>query len=571
MLTDELLELIEELKLGRVETQKIECKEARRNIPRSLSETLSAFSNTHGGGIILLGVGDAPTFPILGVENIESLQTAVANMCAQELDPPVRPQFSLHNISGRSLLIIEVPEAGTSEKPIHIRARGIYHGSFIRQADGDHQLTEYEVLKLLENRGQPRHDMEVVDVDYDAVLDSKVLESFVNRVRERSHGPIADADNFTILRSTHVLAEREGKLVPTVSGLLMFGKVPQFFFPNLRVVFLVYPNSDPNQPGPNGERYLVNEPVEGNIPAMLHRIIILLGRHLQKRTVITGSIEREESWEYPREALREALANALLHRDYSPQARGSQIQVALYPDRLTISNPGGLFGTVTLDNIDQPDVQQARNSALMRIAEDLGIVENRGGGVGAIISAMRKYNLSLPLFKNTLSRFGLTFKNHNLLGHDTLMWLETTNIGHLNSNQRLALVYARNEGRITNREYQRLCGVDTIIATRELGEMVHAGALSMTGTRRWAFYELSPKLSGLEEDMKFKNLPADSKLIWKYIKDNQPVARKDIIKGLKNTFSPNQIDYRLEKMVEAKLIVPTNTREKASNRKYIII
>jgi ATP-dependent DNA helicase RecG len=571
MLTDELMELIDELKLGKVETQKLECKEARSNIPRSLLETLSAFSNTHGGGIILLGVGDAPTFPILGVDNLDRLQSAAANMCAQELEPPIRPQFSSHNISGRSLLVIEVPEAGTSEKPVYIKARGIYHGSFIRQADGDHHLTEYEVLKLLENRGQPRHDMELIEEAYEAVLDMVAVEAFINRVRQRSQGPIGDADKTTILRATHVIAERKGDLMPTVAGLLMLGKMPQYFFPNLRVVFLVYPNSDPNLPGPNGERYLVNEQIQGNIPAILQRILLLLGRHLHKRTIITGSMEREEPWEYPQEALREAFSNALLHRDYSPQARGSQTQVALYPDRLTISNPGGLFGTVTLDNIDQPDVQQARNSALMRIAEDLGIVENRGGGVGAIIAAMRKHNLSPPLFRNTLSRFSLTFKNHHLLGTEALKWLDSINIGGLNSNQRLALVYTKNERRITNREYQRLCGVDTIIATRELGEMVQTGVLSMTGTRRWAFYELSPKLSGLEEDIKFKNLPADTKIIWKSIKENQPVARKDIIKELRDVFTANQIDYRLEKMIEANLIVPTNAREKASNRKYIIL
>ncbi|ACV62326.1 putative transcriptional regulator [Desulfofarcimen acetoxidans DSM 771] len=570
MLTEELMELIEELKLGKVETQKVECKEARVDIPRSLVESLSAFSNATGGGIVLLGVGDAPTFPILGVNNIDRLQSAVTNMCAQELEPPIRPQFSLHNISGRILLVIEVPEAGTPEKPVYIKARGIYHGSFMRQADGDHQLTEYEVLKLIENRGQPRHDMEFIDETSEADLEQESIDAFIARVRERAQGPIGDADKNTILRSTRVLAERDGRLTPTVAGLLMFGKMPQFIFPNLRVVFLVYPNSDPNQPGPNGERYLVNEPVEGNITTILQRLILLLGRHLQKRTVITGSIERDELWEYPREALREALANALLHRDYSPQARGSQIQVSLFPDRLTISNPGGLFGTVTLDNIDQPDVQQARNSALMRIAEDSGIVENRGGGVGAIIAAMRKYNLSPPLFKNTLSRFNLTFKNHHLLGSEALKWLDSININKLNSNQRLALVYAHKEGRIANRDYQRLCGVDTVIATRELGDMVQVGALNMSGTRRWAYYELSPQLSGLEEDIKFKGLPADSKKIWKYVRDNQPVARKEIIKALKGIFTENQIDYRLEKLVENNLIVATNLKEKASNRKYII-
>ena len=571
MLTDELTELIEELKMGKVETQKVECKEARFDIPRSMAETLAAFSNAPGGGIVLLGVGDAPTFPILGVNNLDRLQSAVVNMCAQELEPPVRPQFSLHNIGGRSLLVIEVPEVGTSQKPVYIRARGIYNGSYIRQADGDHRLTEYEVLKLLENRGQPRHDMEPMEEASPDDLSRDALEAFVGRVRERARGPIGDADNITVLRSTRVLTEREARLVPTVAGLLMFGKMPQFYFPNLRAVFMVYPNSDPNKPGPNGERYLVNEPIEGNIPEILQRLLLLLGRHLSKRTVVTGSMEREEPWEYPREALREALANALLHRDYSPQARGSQIQVALYPDRLHISNPGGLFGTVTPDNIDQPDVQQARNSALMRIAEDMGIVENRGGGVGAMIAAMRKFNLSPPLFKSTLSRFSLIFKNHHLLGHEALKWLDGININHMNSNQRLALVYTRNEGRITNMDYRRLCGVDTVIATRELGEMVHNGTLSMTGTKRWAYYELSLGLTGLEEDMKFKGLPADAKRVWRYVKDNQPVGRKEVIKGLRDIFTANQIDYRLEKLLEANLITANNPREKASNRKYIIL
>lgn len=570
MITDELMELIEYIRVGKVETQKVECKEARSGIPRNLVETLSAFSNATGGGIVLLGVGDAPTFPILGVNNMDQLQSAVTNMCAQELESPVRPQFSVHNIGGRTLLVIEVPEAGTHQKPIFIKARGVYHGSYIRQADGDHRLSEYEVLKMLENRGQPKHDLEPVEEASEADLDQEAVDSFIERVRKRTRGPIGDADRITILRSTRVLTEWEGALIPTVAGLLMFGKMPQVFFPNLRVVFLVYPNSDPNQPGPGGERYLVNEPVEGNIPAILQRLLLLLGRHLQKRTVITGEMEREEPWEYPREAMREALANALLHRDYSSQARGSQIQVALYPDRLTISNTGGLFGTVTLDNIDQPDVQQARNSALIRIAEDLGIAENRGGGVGAIIASMRRHNLSPPHFRTSLSRFSLTFRNHHLLSSEALRWLDSIEVDNLNSNQKLALVYTKNEGRIANRDYQRLCGVDPITATRELGEMVNTGILNMTGTRRWAFYELPPLLSGFETDIKFKGLPAKTKRIWKYIRDHQPVGRKEIIKGLGNELSSNQIDYRLQKMIEANLLVSLNKRVKASNRKYIV-
>lgn len=565
-----MVQLLYELREIGVELQEVECKAARRKVPRSLAETLSAFSNSTNGGVILLGINDRPTFEISGIEEPARILDGLNQMCSQELEPPIRPQISTHSIDGKIVVVVEVPEAGISEKPVFVKARGIYNGSYIRTADGDHQLTQYEVMKLLENRGQPQHDIEPVPESSLEDLDNDMLNRFLERVRARLLN--VSRDDSELMRLTRVTTQLDdGRVVPTLAGLLMFGKFPQQFFPNLRATFVVFPNVDPQKPGPSGERYLANEAVEGSIPSIIRHLMILLNKYLSKRSVITGAPERDEPWEYPQEALREAIANALLHRDYSPQARGSQVQISLFPDRLTIANPGGLFGTVTLENIDQSDVQQARNAALMRIAEDMGLVENRGGGVAAMIAALRRHNLSLPDFHSSLTRFRVTLRNHTLLGDEALHWLEKIGGAYLASNQRLALVFAREEGQVTNSDYRRLCGVTVQEASRELSELVEKGFLTMRGSRRWAAYRLSPRINPNQVDVRFSDLPDYSKDVYEYIRDQGPVARRHIIKHFTAHLTRNQIDYRLERLLEKNLITVTNPTERASNREYVVV
>ena len=281
--------------------------------------------------------------------------------------------------------------------------------------------------------------------------------------------------------------------MPTLAGMLMFGIFPQQFFPSLFVAFLMYAGTNENVKGSRGERFLDNRRIEGTIPEIVVEAEKAILHNMSRSTVVSGFM-RNDIDEYPREAIREAVINALAHRDYSRYALGSHIQIRMFSDRLEIDNQGGLFGHLSEDSIGI-EAPTARNAALMRMLEDMDIVENRGSGIRAMVEAMRSAHLAPPKFKNNHTSFKVTFYNHTLLDKETLEWLNRFNTIPLNDNQRFALAYLRRNPlapKLTNRDYQRINSVDSVQATKELGDMVkRAGVLVQNGTRGGAYYTLS--------------------------------------------------------------------------------
>jgi len=132
----------------------------------------------------------------------------------------------------------------------------------------------------------------------------------------------------------------------------MFGKYPQEFFPQLMITFLQYYGTTEEEHPPRGERFMDNQRFEGPIPEMVDRAEIYVMTAMRKSALIEGVFRRDIP-EYPQEALREAIANAVAHRDYSSDVRGSYIQIRMFADRLEIQSPGGLFGNVTVENLEE--------------------------------------------------------------------------------------------------------------------------------------------------------------------------------------------------------------------------
>jgi ATP-dependent DNA helicase RecG len=192
--------------------------------------------------------------------------------------------------------------------------------------------------------------------------------------------------------------------------------------------------------------------------------------------------------EYPEEALREALVNAVVHRDYSTYVLGSQVRIEMYADRLEIISPGGLFGPVSLTNLET--AQASRNQLLIRLLGEVGLVENRGSGIRAMVSAMREAHLEPPKFEDHRDYFKVTFHNQALLDQESLAWLNQFASIPLNSRQRTALVYLRKHEQITNQDYCRLNNLDSVTATKDLRGLVESKLVEMSGTRRWAVYRL---------------------------------------------------------------------------------
>ncbi len=495
MFTEEVQELIRDMRDVGSDLTHVEAKRAAHDLPKRLWETLSAFANTAGGGVIILGVDEANDFRVNGVSNPAKLQSDLASLCDQ-MEPPLRPLIQVHDLASRQIVVAEIPEVQDTLKPCYYRGAGLMTGAFIRVADGDRRLTQYEVQLFLDNRGQPVYDLDPVVGKSVEDLDHTLLSTFISRLHAKPDAPYREWNQQRLLQSFRVLVEHQGQLVPSLAGYLCFGIYPQDIFPSLHLSVVRYPTPRPGETSAQGERLLDNVKAEGPIGTLIKRGMEVILRNLQKRAVVQG-LFRRDVWEYPVEALRESLVNALAHRDYSPLARGTPVQVRIFPNRLEVENPGGLFGPVTLDRLGAPGLLATRNANLVRLLEDLPVAngrvvcENRGTGITAMLEALRNAGMQPPRFQDKHTTFRLTFSNNSLLDEATSTWLNQYAAQELNDAQRLALAYTYRAGKLSHTQYRQLNpDLDSSEITRHLNDLVQKGLIQPRGTGRWAFYTL---------------------------------------------------------------------------------
>ncbi|HEV8711951.1 MAG TPA: ATP-binding protein [Candidatus Binatia bacterium] len=494
MTLEELRQLVADVQRRRSELDNVEIKAARGGTPQRLYESLSAFANRTGGGVLLFGLNEKGDFSIVGVGNAHRLQEEVAHLASAEMEPALRPQFVIDEINDKTVVAVEIEEISASQKPCFYKPAGLPKGAYLRVANTNRQVTEYEVFGYLSSRGQPTHDEDLVTNATINDLDPVLLDKLLIQLRNsRPRAGYLDGPREEVLTRLHICGHDGDVLRPTLAGLLMFGKYPQEFFPQLMITFLQYYGTTEEEHTPRGERFLDNQRFEGPIPEMVDRAEIYIMTAMRKSALIEGMFRRDIP-EYPQEALREAIANAVAHRDYSSYVRGSYIQVRMFADRLEIQSPGGLFGNVTVENLEEE--HSTRNARLMQMMEDLHIVENRGIGIRAMLQAMRAATLEPPRFDDRRASFLVTLRNHTLMNPDAVAWLNQFANLSLTDRQRLTLVYLRQHERITNSEYRRLNRVDAMVAGQELRGLVEAGLIEQQGVSRWTSYQLkvSPEL-----------------------------------------------------------------------------
>lgn len=492
---DELEQLLTECRSLGGDHSTCEIKKSQRGLPHTLWESISALANAQGGWIIL-GVDEKKDFLIVGVDDPALIESQLASVCS-EMEPPVRSEICTVQVAGRSTITAYIPPLPRDQRPCYKRSLGPYAGSRIRVADGDRKFTDYEVSVLLSNRTEPRHDTNPVPEATYSDLDQDLVSAFLRRVHDTKGEIFRRVDNERALTMLNVLKSHEGRTVPTLAGLLAFGEYPQTFEPQLDLTFVAYPTSAPGILGAVGERFTENRAIDGPIPMMVSECIRILKRNMKRRSIVTG-IYRVDEWEYPEEVLREALVNALVHRDYSDHARGMQVQVEMYPDRLAIRNPGGLYGPVTVGALGVSTVSSSRNKALLKILEDTPygdghmVCENRGSGIARIRMALIEAGMEPPRFVDDIASFTAEFPNHTLLDAEALAWLQSLDNRPLTRSQMTALVTMRSGAVMTNSAYRMATGVqDSRAASRELKELVDRKLIDQLGTRGTASYHLA--------------------------------------------------------------------------------
>lgn len=413
----EVLGAISELRKFKTETNKIEAKTAYQGFPKKCYDTFSSFSNKYGG-IIIFGINEDEHFCTEGVYNLKDLQNQITSLCNDAMEPAIRPDILPLEFEGKKILAVRIEEIQQNKKPCYYKPKGLKAGSYTRNGDRDDLMTDYEIYALQSYNDHIFEDTRPTKRANIEDLNMEELENYIEKVK-------IDKPNFSKnpleknLKLCGIIDSASKKNYPTLAGTMIFGEYPQAFYPQLFIACTVIPGTAMGEIGKYGERFIDNKRIEGTIEEMLDGSMKFLIRNMKTRVIINSNGERINQLEYPPEALREAIANALIHRDYSIQTENAYISVYMYEDRIEILNPGALYGTNKLEKLGTDTVMESRNPTLVKILEEKGsVIENRHSGIPTMKREMKKYNLPEPEFYEERGSFKVIFRNHYVMQLD---------------------------------------------------------------------------------------------------------------------------------------------------------
>lgn len=414
MQTKELINLIDNIVSLKTETNNIEFKKAKDGVPENLYDTFSSFSNT-SGGIIIFGVDEKNNYDICGITNPDIFQKKITEQSLM-MEPKIRPIITICEYNEKIVASAEIPELDVFNKPCYYSGKGKMKGSYIRVGDADLPMTDYEIYSFDAFKYKTEDELRSKERIEKDIFNEISINAFLDKIISIKPNLI-NLDKDTILKMNGIIDKNN---YPTVCGILNFGKYPQIFSPNLDIVAVRCSTNDYGVEDQNGIRFLDNKRLDGTISEMLKLAISFVINNIKKATRINDSGVREDVLEYPIKAIREIILNALIHRDYSIHTENEPIRLTIFDDRIEISNPGGLYGRLSLDELGKVH-SDIRNPFIASILEILEVTENRYSGIPTIYAEMKKAGLMEPKFESVRGTFKVTLYNSkktNIINED---------------------------------------------------------------------------------------------------------------------------------------------------------
>jgi ATP-dependent DNA helicase RecG len=434
---------------------------------KTMAETMVAFANTEGGTVVM-GVKED------GESAAQKIDTEALEKVLREADALCNPTVVVGNWEP-----LEVEEGGTAYTlriPRSIELHALTDGRvLIRSGAKNRPLGGQEILKLASAKSTGDFESEVVPGVSKDDFSRKMIDEYLAKRAERTKRPYNGKvdDLFREIGAVNT----DGK--PTVTGILLFSEYPQHWLPQSGVVFAKFVGKTPR--GENGlAGYSRREELTGPLPRLIESAWNLIWSEMAVSAVVKG-LEREETYEYPQFAVREAIVNAICHRDY--RLKGRRIEIRMYSDRLEVISPGGLPGFITVENI--VDEHFSRNPRIVNGLFQWGYIEELGLGIDRMMEVMQQAGHKPPSFDARPYSFAVTLYNAREK-QSAPAWSRNTN-----HRQARALQYIRDHGSITNREYRTLCqGVSAETLRLDLADMVEQGILLKVGSKKGTYYIL---------------------------------------------------------------------------------
>lgn len=376
-------------------------------------ESVSAFANT-SGGILLLGLDERNGFSPSEHFDIDKVRDQFiegigdGGVDGARLGNPPRYVMNRADIDGKQILVIVIKENEIGEKPCYIKAKGIESGSYKRIDDKDVRLSTMEIYEYRNALVPSKADNTIVPESDIDDLDPQLVDVLIDR-RRQSKALLGAATREEQLERLNV-TDKHGFV--KLAGLLAVGKYPQQFEPKLLIDVAAHPGTEKSEPGM--PRFLDRVLCDGSLPGAIDDALHAVVKNLRTISHVRG-VGRIDECEIPEAAIREAIANAVIHREYHPYFTGQSVSVDIFRDRVVVTNPGGLWGGKTIDNIADGS-SRCRNAILMQLMEEVPVsssigstVEGQGSGIAMMVRLMRDRGLREPEFKVSADQFTVVF------------------------------------------------------------------------------------------------------------------------------------------------------------------
>lgn len=414
--------------------------------PAGFLRTVAAFANT-AGGTIIVGVTDR-TRDVRGVGDPLALEERAASLISDSIQPRLLPALEVIGFRDRQLLAVRVYPSPS--RPHFIKRTGRRSGTYVRVGSTNRQADAQLIAEMRRFAiGEAFDEWPMPEVNSEALDFRAASESFapVRRLRRGN------------LETLRLLTPHQGRKVPTIGGMLLFGRARLDHFPDAWIQAGRFAGTDK-------ATILDHVRLDMHPIRAIEEAVTFVEKHSTRGAVI-GRVRRRDRWSPPPEAVREAIVNAVVHADYSQT--GAPIRIAIFDDRLEIENPGLLPFGLTLEDLPL-GVSKLRNRVLGRVFHELGLVEQWGSGVQRMISACRKQGLPAPVWEEVGFRLRVTLRT------------ERIRVPEIDAKDRTILdLLEGDEGRRT-REIAGAIGLSARSTRTRLARLVKRGLVREVGT-----------------------------------------------------------------------------------------